>query len=62
MHKRDIVHRDLKPDNLILKTDNLESTTIVDFGLSVKYENKPLSDIGFKEKVGTMIYMAPELM
>ena len=42
-------HRDLKPDNLVV-TENLDSLTIVDFNVAVKFtKDKPIEGAtGFK--------------
>jgi len=62
IHEKNIVHRDLKPENIIFGAeDDLESIKIVDFGLSKQF-SKDLDRDYLREKVGTMIYMAPELI
>ena len=40
----------------------MESAKIVDFGLSIKFSTNIQKEDGKFEKVGTMIYMAPELI
>jgi len=61
LHKRDIVHRDLKPENILFVNDGDDNLSIklIDFGLSVRHEEKapPLQDI-----VGTAYYMDPSLL
>lgn len=55
LHSKDIVHRDIKPENILITTDlNIK---LIDFGMSVKVENKKLNDV-----VGTSYYMAPEVI
>lgn len=71
-----IVHRDLKPENILLtdSDDMLPEIKLIDFGTSKKFEYHEFTDSGFisstkhmypiglKEKVGTLNYMAPEVM
>ena len=59
MHARGVVHRDLKLENLVLaRPDNLESVTLVDFGLA-----KALMARERAENVcGTLAYVAPEAL
>lgn len=60
-YNHEIIHRDLKPGNILFKTkDDLNSLKIWDFGLANNV------GVGFfdqnNEKVGTIIYQAPEQM
>lgn len=69
-----IVHRDLKPENILLTDaeDNMPEVKLIDFGTAKKFkwykefvdENGAPVDypIGLKEKVGTLNYMAPEII
>ncbi|XP_075916458.1 activin receptor type-2B-like [Petromyzon marinus] len=53
-----IAHRDLKSNNVLLRSDL--SAVIADFGLALKLQpGRPLGDI---PRVGTLCYMAPELL
>ncbi|XP_075915874.1 activin receptor type-2B-like [Petromyzon marinus] len=53
-----IAHRDLKSNNVLLRSDL--SAVIADFGLALKLQpGRPLGDI---PRVGTLRYMAPELL
>ena len=61
MHSHGIIHRDLKPENIMLSEDvnGMHQIKILDFGLSTN----PLSrreESG--QPVGTMPYMAPEIL
>ena len=56
IHDVGIVHRDLKPENLMLRAPNSNHIKVVDFGLASSAE-KPLTEF-----VGTIAYLAPELL
>jgi serine/threonine protein kinase len=68
MHERNFIHRDLKPENILLnfsidKESKKEIITakIADFGLSAEYKFSIFSgQENIDEKMGTIIYMAPE--
>ena len=57
-HERNVVHRDLKPANILL-INNLDDicVKIIDFGGS-----KIIGEEGLKDKFGTPIYIAPEVI
>ncbi|CAF0878466.1 unnamed protein product [Adineta steineri] len=56
LHSHDIVHRDLKLENVLM--DSKMNVKIIDFGFAVQIlENKPLFNV-----LGTLSYMAPELL
>ncbi|KAK0411836.1 hypothetical protein QR680_005869 [Steinernema hermaphroditum] len=57
LHSRRIVHCDLKARNVLL-TDTLD-VKVADFGLA---EQIPIGAKGFRDRKGTAIYMAPELL
>lgn len=70
-----LVHRDLKPENILLtdSDDMLPEIKLIDFGTAKKFEYTVFTEgimntteykypIGLKEKVGTINYMAPEIM
>lgn len=55
LHQHGIIHRDIKPENILI--DRLGRIRLCDFGLSIKtFQEKPRSI------VGTLDYMAPELL
>lgn len=58
IHERDYMHRDLKPENILLQSKRGYEVKIVDFGLSAMH--KAMSYDEHNEKIGTLIYMAPE--
>lgn len=58
-HLNGIVHRDIKSDNILLLHNNINSPVkLIDFGISVKFEK----DTKLKEKTGTVLYIAPEVI
>ncbi|KNC78464.1 CAMK/CAMKL/CHK1 protein kinase [Sphaeroforma arctica JP610] len=56
MHSANVVHRDLKPENIILD-ESKSNLKVIDFGLSDDARRKRV-----RRHVGTVPYMAPELM
>lgn len=55
LHQQGVIHRDIKPENILI--DRLGRIRLCDFGLSIKtFQEKPRSI------VGTLDYMAPELL
>ena len=56
MHINGICHRDLKPDNILLSEE--KEVKIIDFGLSISKDN----DIVVNKSVGTLNYIAPEVL
>lgn len=62
LHEKGILHRDLKPENILI--DENYYPRVCDFGLS-KCFSKSLTksiQLSMTGKIGTPIYMAPELM
>lgn len=53
LHHRGILHRDLKPGNVLVADNHVK---ILDFGLAISHNHIP------EEAVGTISYMAPELL
>ncbi|CAD8127713.1 unnamed protein product [Paramecium sonneborni] len=68
LHERGIIHRDLKPENLMLvSADGEFDIRIIDFGLSkreqvIKKPQQLRSKCRHQTKVGTPIYVAPEVL
>jgi serine/threonine protein kinase len=55
------VHRDLKPENILIGKGEgpiEHRIKIVDFGVSTEYKSTMFQDN--LDKIGTLIYMAPE--
>ena len=56
-----VAHRDLKTKNILIKPD--QSVAIGDMGMAVKFESGLVPDIHeIQEQVGTIRYMAPEVL
>ncbi|XP_071704695.1 serine/threonine-protein kinase 52-like [Rutidosis leptorrhynchoides] len=57
LHDKKIIHRDLKPGNMLV--DKNRTIKLIDFGVSIfhPYETELMSN-----QVGTLCYMAPEVM
>lgn len=65
IHERGFMHRDLKPENILLCENPSHSSCldlkIVDFGLSIEHKGGSVNlHQQIDDKVGTLIYMAPE--
>uniref|UniRef100_A0A667WLG6 Striated muscle enriched protein kinase a n=1 Tax=Myripristis murdjan TaxID=586833 RepID=A0A667WLG6_9TELE len=58
LHNRRILHLDLKPDNIMVT--NLSAVKIVDFGSAQNFN--PLNLTQHNSGIGTLEYMAPELV
>ena len=58
IHSKNIVHRDLKPENLILTSEGSSQLKLIDFGVSASVGTEKR----LTETVGTLIYMAPEVL
>ncbi|CAG9318784.1 unnamed protein product [Blepharisma stoltei] len=58
-HARGIIHRDLKPENLLFESKDPDSALkIIDFGIA----SKLLPNSKLSEAIGTIYYMAPEVL
>jgi len=59
VHSKNYVHRDLKPENILIDDfDDLSSIKLADFGLSAAYRLNSVYSLD--ERMGTLLYMAPE--
>ena len=59
VHSKNFVHRDLKPENILIDDINrLDTIKLADFGLSATFRVNP--NYILNEKMGTLIFMAPE--
>lgn len=58
MHSRKIIHRDLKPENILFSEKDSYKIKIIDFGTAQKQKD----DKPFTGKIGTLLYMAPEIV
>lgn len=59
LHRRGIIHRDLKPENVLVVNGKVK---LLDFGLAVPLNAEDDLDDKDKQVVGTLAYMAPEVL
>jgi serine/threonine protein kinase len=52
-----VCHRDIKAENVIIDGDDLQ-VKLIDFGLACQFDPKKLME----QVIGTMLYMAPEVV
>ena len=57
LHELDIAHRDIKPENVLLTAGPARQVKLADFGLAVRFRRDHAG-----KGVGTIAYMAPEMM
>lgn len=65
MHNSRICHRDLKLENFLMHKKGSLDIKLIDFGLSKKWEKDLRSELietGQNKLVGTIYYMAPEVV
>ena len=60
MHQRGVIHRDLKPQNILLN-NGIYDIRIADFGLSKILAPQTCQNTILRDRVGTSVYMAPEV-
>lgn len=60
MHKKGIIHRDIKPSNIMISETGIVKVT--DFGIARLADEKSNEITKVGTKVGTLYYMAPELI
>lgn len=58
LHRRGIIHRDLKPGNVLVTKEGV--VKVMDFGLAL-HQTPSISNV-YPSAVGTIAYMAPELL
>lgn len=60
LHMRNIAHRDVKLENVLMQTLNPSDLNLklTDFGFAAEFTETE----GFKEWLGTPLYMAPEIL
>ncbi|CAD8152911.1 unnamed protein product [Paramecium octaurelia] len=63
LHSMGIAHRDLKPENILFASKDKDAPIkVIDFGLSKKFRNINQKLQRMNSKVGTPIYVAPEIL
>ncbi|CAD8059692.1 unnamed protein product [Paramecium primaurelia] len=63
LHSMGIAHRDLKPENILFASKEKDAPIkVIDFGLSKKFRNINQKLQRMNSKVGTPIYVAPEII
>jgi eukaryotic-like serine/threonine-protein kinase len=58
LHAVDVVHRDIKPGNIALRDSQWTDPVILDLGLAKPLDVSTLT--AYPQRVGTLLYMAPE--
>ena len=59
LHEKNIVHRDIKPENIMVTENRLQ---LIDFGCAQQKTNTQTLENLTRDRIGTELYNAPELM
>lgn len=62
-HSKGIAHCDIKPEQILLRQSNNDTDMqLADFGLAQRFMDADGNQYGFSDPVGTVEYMAPEIL
>ena len=62
LHERGIVHRDLKLENFVFRDKKTLSSSLIDFGLSKRWDDHVHKPQHMHDIVGSSYYIAPEVL